>query len=93
MKASPVSLIIVSQKRPEHLLRLLQSLRHQTHDSFEVIVVTDTEPSPFVNHVKYIPFTNANISAARNAGIAVAAGEIIAFCDDDAIPDPPWLER
>ena len=93
MKASPVTLIIVSQKRPEHLLRLLQSLRHQTHDNFEVIVVTDTEPSPFVNHVKYIPFTNANISAARNAGIAVASGEVIAFCDDDAIPDPPWLER
>lgn len=93
MKASPVSLIIVSQKRPEHLLRLLQSLRHQTHDNFEVIVAADTEPLPFVNHVKYIPFTNANISAARNAGIAIAAGEIIAFCDDDSIPDPPWLER
>ncbi len=93
MKAAPVSLIIVSQKRPEHLLRLLQSLRHQTHDNFEVIVVADIEPSPFVNDVKYIPFTNANISAARNAGIAIAAGEVIAFCDDDAIPDPPWLER
>ncbi len=55
--------------------------------------MTDTEPSFFVNHVKYIPFTNANISAARNAGLAIAAGEIVAFCDDDAIPDPPWLER
>jgi len=93
MKDAPVSLIIVSQKRPEHLLRLLQSLRHQTHDNFEVIVVSDTEPSPFVNHVKYIPFTNTNISAARNAGLTVANGEVVAFCDDDAIPDPPWLER
>jgi GT2 family glycosyltransferase len=93
MKSAPASLIIVSQKRPEHLLRLLQSLRHQTHDNFEVIVVADTGPSPFVNHVKYVPFTNANISAARNAGLAIAAGEVIAFCDDDAIPDPPWLKR
>ncbi|MHA1128263.1 MAG: glycosyltransferase family 2 protein [Alphaproteobacteria bacterium] len=93
MKSPPVSLIIVSRKRPAHLLRVLQSLRHQTHDNFEVIVVADAEPSPFVNHVKYIPFPNANISAARNAGLAVATGEIVAFCDDDAIPDPPWLER
>ncbi len=93
MKAASVSLIIVSQKRPEHLLRLLQSLHHQTYDNFEVIVVADIKPSPFVNDVKYIPFTNANISAARNAGLAIAAGEVIAFCDDDAIPDPPWLER
>jgi len=93
MKTTPVSLILVSQKRPEHLLRLLQSLRHQTHDNFEVIVVADIAPLPFVNDVKYIPFTTANISAARNAGITVASGDIIAFCDDDAIPDPPWLER
>ncbi len=93
MKAALVSLIIVSRKRSAHLLRLLQSLRHQTLDSFEVIVVADIAPSPFVNDVKYVPFTNANISAARNAGLAVATGDIIAFCDDDAIPDPPWLER
>jgi GT2 family glycosyltransferase len=93
MIAPPVSLIIVSRKRPAHLSRMLQSLRHQTHDNFEVIVVADTEPSPFVNHVKFIPFTNANISAARNAGLAIATGDIVAFCDDDAIPDPPWLER
>ncbi len=93
MKSAPVSLIIVSQKRPEHLLRLLQSLRHQTHGDFEVIVVADTAPSSFVNDVKYIPFTTPNISAARNAGVAIASGGIIAFCDDDAIPDPPWLER
>ncbi len=93
MKSAPVSLIVVSQKRPEHLLRLLQSLRHQTHDNFEVIVVADTAPLPFVNDIKYIPFTTNNISAARNAGVAVASGDIIAFCDDDAIPDPPWLER
>lgn len=72
---------------------MLQSLRHQTHTNFEIVVVADALPSSFVNHVKFIPFSTANISAARNAGIAHSAGEIIAFCDDDAIPDPPWLER
>ena len=93
MKTEPVSLVIVSQKRPEHLLLLLQSLRHQTHSNFEVVVVADELPPEFENHVKYIPYFEANISAARNLGLTSSAAEIIAFCDDDAIPDPPWLKR
>ena len=89
----PVSLIIVSQKRPKHLLLLLQSLRHQTHPDFEIIVVADFLPPQFENHVKFLPFTDANISAARNLGLENSATEIVAFCDDDAIPDPPWLTQ
>ena len=90
---APVSLVIVSQDRPAQLSNLLQSLRHQVHKQFEVILVTDHLPEAFVDHVKFVPFDIANISAARNAGISVAAGDVIAFCDDDAIPDPPWLEQ
>lgn len=93
MITEPVSLIIVSQKRPKHLSLLLQSLRHQTHLNFEVVVVADNLPSEFENHVKFIPFSKANISAARNLGLAKSSGQIVAFCDDDAIPDPPWLKR
>lgn len=93
MKTEPVSLVIVSQKRPEHLMLLLQSLRHQTHSNFEVVVVADFVPPEFENHVKFIPYFEANISAARNLGLTSSTAEIIAFCDDDAIPDPPWLKR
>lgn len=93
MTAQKVSVIIVSQGRPDHLVLCLESLRNQTYIEFEVIVVADNIPEEFVNIAKYAPFHEANIAAARNLGISNSSADIIAFCDDDAIPDPPWLER
>src|SRR6185369_12103544 len=33
------------------------------------------------------------LSGARNAGVAAAVGEVVAFVDDDAIPLPGWSSR
>jgi glycosyltransferase involved in cell wall biosynthesis len=88
---TPVSLIIVSRDRPDDLKRVLASLRFQTYDNFEVIVVSNFNPND--HRVKYVSFDQPNISAARNIGVDHAAGDIIAFCDDDAIPEPEWLSR
>lgn len=86
-----VSLIIVSRDRPDDLKRVLASLRFQTYDNFEVVVVSNENPED--ERVKYVAFDRSNISAARNIGVDSAAGDIIAFCDDDAIPEPQWLSR
>lgn len=86
-----VSLVIVSRNRPDDLKRVLTSLRFQTYPSFEVVVVSNHDPND--ERVKYIKFDEPNISSARNIGINHSAGEIIAFCDDDAIPEPEWLAR
>jgi GT2 family glycosyltransferase len=97
--APTVSLIIVSRKRPAALRRVLLSLHFQKYQNFEVIVVADTPDAgflsdvPHVSNICYIHFDEANISAARNIGIVHAKGDIVAFCDDDAVPDPDWLDR
>jgi cellulose synthase/poly-beta-1,6-N-acetylglucosamine synthase-like glycosyltransferase len=86
-----VSLVIVSRNRPDDLKRVLSSLRFQTYTSFEVIVVSNHDPED--SHIKYVRFDEPNICAARNIGINHSAGSIVAFCDDDAIPEPEWLSR
>ncbi|MDB9856947.1 glycosyltransferase [Amylibacter sp.] len=94
-----VSLVIVSRKRQTSLRRTLSALRFQSYENFEVIVVSDAKDGlffadlPFSQNICHLQFDEPNISAARNIGIAAAHGQIVAFCDDDAVPDPCWLER
>lgn len=94
-----VSVVIASKGRPDALILCLNALRFQSYRPFEVVVVAcaaglaAVEGSDFQDRVKLIPQTEGGLSVARNTGIAEAAGEIIAFIDDDAIADPPWLSR
>lgn len=92
-----VSLIIVSRDRPRGLYRLLQALKFQRYTDFEVIIVSNlvdwndfADLAGFKN-LRRIHFDEANISKARNLGIQAAAGDILVFCDDDAVPEPTWL--
>jgi O-antigen biosynthesis protein len=41
--------------------------------------------------VRLISTENRGLSSARNAGLEAATGEIVAYLDDDAYPDPHWL--
>lgn len=97
MSGPRVSVIVVSHGRPASLVRTLTGLAQQEHQPFEVVVVADIEAArgvrrhPLGAHLKLVEFDGRNISAARNLGIAQAAGEILAFIDDDAVPEPTWL--
>ncbi|MFT7592843.1 MAG: GT2 family glycosyltransferase [Paracoccaceae bacterium] len=92
-----VSIVIVSRHRPDALRRCLIGVSQLRYDPFEVVVVADPESCkalrmmPQATDVRVVPFDQANISAARNLGIGAAAGDIIAFIDDDAVPEPNWL--
>lgn len=94
-----VSVVIVSRCRPEALLCCLRGCAQLRYDTFEIVVVTDpgslaqVSKLPFAHHLKTVAFDAANVSAARNEGVRSAAGEIIAFIDDDAVPEPSWLHH
>lgn len=45
---------------------------------------------PWVRLLRLAP---CGLSAARNAGAEAARGEVLAFTDDDCLPDPEWLLR
>lgn len=90
-----LSIIVVSRLRRGHLGFCLMALAAQKRARTEIILVTDPASLDLRPDlaIKRVPFDEANISAARNAGIAVASGEVIAFIDDDALALPGWAER
>lgn len=97
MTQPAVSVIVVSRGRASDLQLCLIGIAQLDYPSFEVILVADMDgiasakALPFFENIKIVEFNEANISAARNLGIAEAAGEIVAFIDDDAVPEPTWL--
>lgn len=97
MTRIPVSVVVVSRGRADTLKRCLLALSQLQYDPFEIVVVADAEgitaaeSMPFAAHLKLHPFDKANISAARNLGLTHAAGEVVAFIDDDAVAEPQWL--
>lgn len=95
----PVSIVIVSRGRPAALMQCLTGVAQLDYAPFEVVVVAcpagvaAVAARPDAVYIKLVQFDEANISAARNLGIARAAGEIVAFIDDDAVPEPLWLRH
>ncbi|MBD3679474.1 MAG: glycosyltransferase [Rhodobacteraceae bacterium] len=97
MTETHVSVVVVSHGRPAMLTRCVRGIAQLAYRPFELVVVADPagltalRSAGLAGRAKCVSFPEANISAARNAGIAQAAGEILAFIDDDAAPEPGWL--
>ena len=100
------SVVIPTYQRPALLERVLDALAVQTlaADQFEIIVCDDARSDDTQDvvarwrqsHDVSISYVAGSIpaqgpAAMRNAGWRLARGEVIAFTDDDTIPDRDWL--
>lgn len=98
MSDHKISVIIPVYNVEKYLQRCVDSVLGQTHRNLEVILVNDGSRDGSAKiceeyaksdgaRVKYINQENGGVAAARNAGLAVATGDYIAFVDSD-----DWLE-
>jgi glycosyltransferase involved in cell wall biosynthesis len=95
-----VSVVIASfsEDRWTQLERALTSIRTQTYPVSEIVLVVDHNESLFRRAERAFPdikvIENAEprgASGARNSGIALCSGSLLAFLDDDAAAEPDWL--
>jgi GT2 family glycosyltransferase len=91
-----VSVVICTHNGAPTLSECLERARQLSYPDFEVIVVDDGSSDASTEIARghgatVVGIDHRGLSAARNAGIAQATGEIVAFLDDDAYPDSDWL--
>src|SRR5688572_3463399 len=98
-----VSVVVPTYRRPDLLARCLAALaRQQGPQQIEVVVADDADDEPTRRIVQQATTKNVRIryvrvagrhgpAAARNAGWRASHGEIIAFTDDDCVPDSGWV--
>jgi O-antigen biosynthesis protein len=99
-----VSVVVCTMARPRQLQANVDSLLAMSYPNFEVVVVDnspeETSSAELMSkaygdtpQVHYVAEPQRGLSLARNRGVAVARGEIIAFTDDDIVVDREWLSE
>jgi GT2 family glycosyltransferase len=91
-----ISVVVCSYNGAATIGQTLAELERLDYRDYEVIVVDDgstDETSAIAGKykVRLIRTANDGLSCARNVGMQAASGEIVAYIDDDAYPDPHWL--
>ena len=94
-----VSVIVITRNHSSYLADVLAALAKQDYPDFEVIIVDSSaggekEKSAKLAEqfrAKYVFEPRLGQSLARNSGLPFCTGEIIAFTDDDCLPEKNWL--
>ena len=96
-----VSIVIPNWNGKIYLKDCLEAVRAQTYRNFEVLLIDNASSDSTPEFIReYFPevqiislFQNRGFSGAANEGIQRANGEFIALLNNDAKPDPQWLEE
>jgi glucosyl-dolichyl phosphate glucuronosyltransferase len=98
MLTTSVVICAHTEERWDDTLKAVASVQSQEPAPHQVILVVDHNPelqtrlAGQLPEVCVVPNENGRgLSGARNTGVALAAGDIVAFLDDDAIAKPGWL--
>lgn len=96
-----ISIIVPIYKVEPYLNKCVQSIVDQTYENLEIILVDDGSPDncPAIcdawaakdSRVKVIHKENGGLSDARNAGLAIAKGDYVAFVDSDDYIEPAFI--
>ncbi|HEV2669969.1 MAG TPA: glycosyltransferase, partial [Gemmatimonadales bacterium] len=91
-----VSVVVCTYNGSRTIRECLEGLQRLDYADYEVIVVDDgsTDRTAAIAQeydCRLIRTPNRGLSSARNTGLEAATGEIVAYLDDDAYPDPHWL--
>ena len=90
-----------SNERLPQLKETIASLKKQTYAPSEIVLIVDHNPELQAelersagDSLRIAPNTgDRGLANARNTGISLATGELVAFIDDDAAADSRWLEE
>jgi len=100
--APALTVVVCTRNRPMELARCLDSILRQDYPRFRVVVSDNSsEPGQGTRNVRElddprvetITVPRPGLSHARNAALAVASGEVIAWIDDDEVADEFWLSE
>lgn len=93
-----VTVAICTRERPDDLARALRAVRALRPAPDEVLVV-DNDPQSAATRalvtaqggIRYVLEPRRGLDVARNRALREASGDIVAFVDDDAVPEPGWV--
>jgi GT2 family glycosyltransferase len=91
-----ISVVVCTYNGAATIAECLEGCRALDYPNFEVLVINDGSTDRTAEiaadfDVRVISTQNRGLAAARNVGLGHASGEIVAYLDDDASPDPDWL--
>lgn len=96
--APKVSVVVCAYNAASTIGECLEALGRLEYPEYEVIVVDDgsrdaTAAIASRYGCRLVQTENRGVSSARNTGLAAATGELVAYIDADAYPDPHWLRH